>query len=90
VTLDFFFFCQRRASRECYIGRRMLNFTLFAGLCIGAQSTLEAFGHAGVPHIGVTIALAALIWMEIAIRIRRLHDMDRPGWHLLLLGVPVS
>ena len=43
ATLDFFFSYQGRASRECYIGRRMLNFTLFAGLCIGVQSTLEAF-----------------------------------------------
>lgn len=37
---------------------------------------------------GVGAAFAG-IWAGIAITVKRLHDLDRPGWHWFLLGVPL-
>jgi len=37
---------------------------------------------------GVGAAVAGL-WGGIAITVKRLHDLDRPGWHWFLLGVPL-
>ncbi len=91
LTIHAFFFSWRgRECRECFLAQRVLNLMLLAGLMIGAQPILEAFGRTGEPIIAMIILiLAAYVWSEIAIRIRRLHDMDRPGWLVLLLFVPV-
>ena len=39
-----------------------------------------------VPTLGVLWAGA---WMGVAVIVRRLHDLNRPGWHFLLLGIPI-
>jgi uncharacterized membrane protein YhaH (DUF805 family) len=39
-----------------------------------------------VPMAG---AILAGLWAGIAITVKRLHDLDRPGWHWFLLAVPI-
>lgn len=39
-----------------------------------------------LPGIGVALAGA---WSAICITVKRLHDLDRSGWHLLLFMVPL-
>ena len=39
-----------------------------------------------VPMRGV---LWAGSWMGLAVIVKRLHDLDRPGWHFLLMGIPI-
>ena len=39
-----------------------------------------------VPAVGVGLAGA---WAALATTVKRLHDLNRPGWHLLLFAVPL-
>ncbi len=34
------------------------------------------------------VALAGA-WAAIAITVKRLHDLGRPGWHVLLMAIPL-
>jgi uncharacterized membrane protein YhaH (DUF805 family) len=50
--------------------------------------TLFGFNTTGVNPIGVLVSLATLL-PGIALSIRRLHDVDRLGWWVLLGLIPV-
>ncbi len=39
-----------------------------------------------IPLVGVGLAAA---WAALAITVKRLHDLDRPGWHVLLFMIPL-
>lgn len=39
-----------------------------------------------LPILGV---LCTGLWAALAVSVKRLHDMNRPGWHFLLLVVPI-
>lgn len=39
-----------------------------------------------LPILGV---VAAGVWAGIAITVKRLHDLGRPGWHWFLLMIPL-
>lgn len=47
----------------------------------------EAFGPVVLlPMLGVAWAGS---WIGLAVIVKRLHDLGRPGWHFLLLGIPI-
>jgi uncharacterized membrane protein YhaH (DUF805 family) len=50
--------------------------------------TLFGFNTTGVNPIGVLVSLATLL-PGIALSVRRLHDIDRLGWWVLLGLIPV-
>ena len=50
--------------------------------------TLFGFNTTGVNPIGVIVSLATLL-PGIALSVRRLHDVDRLGWWVLLGLIPV-
>jgi uncharacterized membrane protein YhaH (DUF805 family) len=50
--------------------------------------TLFGFNTTGVNPIGVLVSLATLL-PGIALSVRRLHDVDRLGWWVLLGLIPV-
>jgi len=50
--------------------------------------TLFGFNTTGVNPIGVIVSLATLL-PGLAVSVRRLHDIDRAGWWVLLGLIPV-
>ena len=85
--LDLFSF-EGRANRAWYLWHILLDdlvmFTLatvFAVLMFVTGTPLFA-----VPLAGVVIGG---IWAGVAVTVKRLHDLDRPGWHWWLLLIPL-
>ena len=85
--LDLFSF-EGRANRAWYFWHILLDdlvmFTLatvFAVLMFVTGTPLCA-----VPLAGVVIGG---IWAGVAVTVKRLHDLDRPGWHWWLLLIPL-
>ncbi|HAC06144.1 MAG TPA: hypothetical protein DCF71_09835, partial [Gemmatimonadetes bacterium] len=85
--LDLFSF-EGRANRAWYFWHILLDdlvmFTLatvFAVLMFVTGTPLFA-----VPLAGVVIGG---IWAGVAVTVKRLHDLDRPGWHWWLLLIPL-
>ena len=82
-----------RANRFRYIWHIILDDLVIAGMA----ATLFLLGTATplallpaplvvVPAIGIGLAGA---WAASAVTVKRLHDLDRPGWHVLLLAIPL-
>ena len=85
--LDLFSF-EGRANRAWYFWHILLDdlvmFTLatvFAVLMFVTGTPLFAVPLAGVVLGG--------IWAGVAVTVKRLHDLDRPGWHWWLLLIPL-
>lgn len=82
-----------RANRARYIWHIILDDLVVAGmvgmLLFSSLITPLAFLPAPLivlPAIGIGLAGA---WAALAITVKRLHDLDRPGWHVLLFAVPL-
>ncbi len=75
-----------RANRAWYIWHVILDELVIIGGVVFLITMGEIVGKLVVlPMIGVVVAGT---WAAIAITVKRLQDMDRPGWHVLLLLVP--
>ena len=76
-----------RVNRAWYFWHVMLDDLVIAGMAaiflLAAESLTELFI---LPVIGVGLAGG---WAGIAITMKRLHDLDRPGWHVFLLAIPI-
>ncbi|MBT4913097.1 MAG: DUF805 domain-containing protein [Longimicrobiales bacterium] len=82
------FTMEGRANRAWYFWHIILDdlailtaIAMCAGLVFVTGSPLFI-----LPGIG---AVVAGLWAGIAITVKRLHDLDRPGWHWFLLAVPL-
>lgn len=82
------FSCEGRVNRLWYFLHILLDDLVIIGLIIaliavgGILDTPLFF----VPLIGVILGGC---WAAIALTVKRLHDLDRPGWHWWLLMVPL-
>ncbi len=83
-----------RAARSEYWWWVLFYFLLFAvvrgvdGAVIAPMLGFEAFsGKSGQP-LGMLVGLAIFL-PNLAVHVRRLHDIDRSGWWLLLALIPV-
>ncbi len=85
--VDLFSF-QGRANRAWFFWHILLDdvvaFTLAAILFVLMAVTGTPLLL--LPLIGVVIGG---VWAGIAITVKRLHDLDRPGWHWWLLLIPL-
>ena len=79
------FTMEGRANRAWYFWHIILDdlailtaIAMCAGLVFVTGSPLFI-----LPGLG---AVVAGLWAGIAITVKRLHDLDRPGWHWFLLG----
>ncbi len=75
-----------RANRARYIWHVLLDDLVVVGMIavlviVGMFTPLVA-----LPAIGVALGGA---WAALAVTVKRLHDLDRPGWHVLLLMIPL-
>lgn len=82
------FSTQGRANRTWYFWHILLDDLAIATLAIVLVmiGVLTGSPLVVLPILGV---LAAGVWAAIAVTVKRLHDLDRPGWHWFLLGVPL-
>ncbi len=79
---------QGRANRAWYFWHILLDDFVVLGLMITMIVVSAITGNLFliIPMLGVILGG---IWAAIAITVKRLHDLGRPGWHFLLLGVPI-
>lgn len=76
-----------RVNRAWYFWHVMLDDLVIAGMgaaLVFASDTLALIFT--LPMAGVVLAGA---WAAIAITVKRLHDLGRPGWHVLLMAIPI-
>lgn len=87
VFLDLFS-TQGRANRWWYFWHIVLDDLAVITASVGLFMLGVVTGSplVMVPALGV---LAAGFWAGICIIIKRLHDLDRPGWHWCLLAIPL-
>jgi uncharacterized membrane protein YhaH (DUF805 family) len=85
--LDLFSF-EGRANRVWYFWHILLDdlvmFTLAAVFVVIMMAT-------GIPLFALPLAGVIIggVWAGVAVTVKRLHDLDRPGWHWWLLLVPI-
>ena len=61
-------------------------------LGVGTFVLGAAGGSAGGSVLGLLIGLAALVgstWFSLAQGVKRLHDLDKSGWMILLMCIPI-
>ena len=77
-----------RVNRGWYFLHIVFDDMVVLGLII---ILLTVSGILGTPLLLLPILGVILsgLWAAIAVTIRRLHDLDRPGWHWWLLMVPL-
>ena len=82
------FSTQGRANRAWYLWHIILDaLAIVTGIVLfGLLTVLTGTPLFILPAIGVG---AAGIWAGVCITIKRLHDLERPAWHWLLLAVPI-
>ena len=86
-----FFSFRGRVSRGSYFRHTLLDGAVLIAINIGIAFVARGLGGVGAV-IGMLATLGALIvviWSEIAVTVKRLHDIDRPGTHWFLLLIPV-
>ena len=67
-------------------------FSIAWALGIGTFILGAGMGSAGGSVFGLLIGLAALVasmWFSLAQGVKRLHDLDKSGWLILLMFVPI-
>ena len=77
-----------RANRMWYFWHILLDDLVLFSIAI---ALIVASGVLGtplfvLPAVGVFFAG---VWAAIAVTVKRLHDLDRPGWHWFLLAIPI-
>ena len=87
TLLEIFSF-QGRANRSWYFWHILLDdFIIFAlTITVVVLGVLVGAPLVALPFIGVILGGVAA---AIAVTVKRLHDLDRPGWHWFLLAVPL-
>ena len=76
-----------RANRSRYWLVQVVGTVLLAVYALIFAGLAEAFGPIFIlPMLGVLWAGA---WLGLAVNVKRFHYLDRPGWHFLLLGIPI-
>ena len=77
-----------RANRAWYFWHILLDDFVVLGLIITMIVVSAIMGNPFlvIPMLGVILGG---LWAAISITVKRLHDLGRPGWHFLLLMVPI-
>ncbi len=77
-----------RANRAWYFWHVLLDDVLIFSVVIALVVLGTVVGNPIIvlPLIG---AIIAATWAALAITVKRLHDLGRPGWHWFLFGIPL-
>jgi len=78
-----------RFSRRQFIIQNIGLFFIFGSLSLFLDLTIGSPQHGSSEEV-VAWALASLFWISISIAaIRRFHDIDKSGWYVLLMFIPL-
>lgn len=84
------FSARGRLGRLAYFVRLMSVLSVFVstivGLAVMSESNEAAFGAFVIVFL---VGLVVMTWASICLQIRRLHDLGKPGWWVLLGFVPL-
>lgn len=75
---------------SCLLGGVVFSFLFWSG--VGASLVGAETNSGGGTVIGMLISLFAIIgglWFSIAQNVKRLHDVDKSGWLIILLFIPI-
>ena len=77
-----------RANRAWYFWHIVLDDFVIIGLMFTLMMLMEGplGGIWALPMLGT---IAGGLWAAIAVTVKRLHDLERPGWHWWLMMVPI-
>ncbi|MYG80507.1 MAG: DUF805 domain-containing protein [Gemmatimonadetes bacterium] len=76
-----------RANRSHYWLIKVVGGIVFAVYALIFAGLTDAFGPIFIlPMLGFLWTGA---WAGLAATVKRLHDLNRPGWHFFLLGIPI-
>lgn len=80
-TLKKYFVFEGRASRNEYWTFTLLN--MLIGFVLGFVETLMTYQSESTNIMGTLFQLVVFI-PSIAVAVRRMHDVGKPGWYLLI------
>lgn len=80
-----------RATRSTYFVHTFLDGFAILALVICIDILIRPLGQVGeiLATVSILGVFAVCMWSEIAVTVRRLHDLDRPGSHWFLMIVPI-
>lgn len=80
-----------RVDRGDYLLHSVLDGIITMALMMGVALLLGEVSAPARPLVQLAIwaIFITAAWIEFAITVKRLHDLGRPGWHGLLLAIPV-
>ncbi|MGI9627985.1 MAG: DUF805 domain-containing protein [Longimicrobiales bacterium] len=78
---------QGRANRAWYFWHGVLdNLVLLTAIVLAVVVGVATNPLFGIPFVGVALAT---LWSGVAITAKRLHDLDRPSWQIVLFAIPL-
>jgi uncharacterized membrane protein YhaH (DUF805 family) len=81
------FSLEGRANRAWYFWHTILDdVVIVTALILFVVVGVATHPLLAVPLLGL---VGAAGWAAAAVTVKRLHDIGRPGWHLVLLAVPL-
>lgn len=76
-----------RANRAWYFWHIVLDdIVILTAIIIAMVLGVSLHPILSLPFAGIVLGA---MWGGVAITAKRLHDLGRPGWQVLLLGIPV-
>jgi uncharacterized membrane protein YhaH (DUF805 family) len=89
--MAYLFSLRGRVNRLTYNVHLALGLSALVGVVIICLANLIGVSHQLVPlaMLVATMALLLTVWSQLAIVVKRLHDLGRPGEHCFLLFLPL-
>ena len=76
-----------RIPRRVFWGASILMFVMFYA---GMSLLITIFGeNSDISGIGILTLYLAMMWISLAITVKRWHDRDKSGWWILIGWVPI-
>ena len=88
TTLQELFSGSHRANRAWWASHMIVYGLVATGLVFGLLAFADELGALWLT-VGTAGVSSTLMWIMAGVTVMRFHDMDRPGWHVLLLAIPI-
>ena len=82
------FSLEGRANRAWYLKHIILDDFVILALMVTLVMLMQG-PLGGLWTLPLAGAVAGGFWAAVAVTVKRLHDLDRPGWHWWLMMVPL-
>ncbi|OBT15554.1 hypothetical protein A9264_12875 [Vibrio sp. UCD-FRSSP16_10] len=82
---------QGRASRRTYWSMVLANIVIILIMRFSLHGNFSNHGEGDVSNIAtfvVFVISVLMLWWSLAIQVKRLHDLDKAGWWVLINLIP--